>query len=1112
MDGTLEYKVKRLIHLQQQLWGNMELTTSQGSSLTHHTTVSKDTKVDFPLTERFLNFETVIQNLLIKAKPLSEIRYNILRRVLFSCIQYGIWERLIHVFIKQFQTVNFHTTTIDDSSTTLALLTLVQKSFKVLLTVLFSWISQCQLHSIPEALVQTYIQIQIATSVYFPYLSCILLSGDSKKVSFFCCRLARYLGKWCDKTTTLFLHLWQGVNATERLRFLLTLGPIECVPQALLCAPLGGFEYPTDRVVFSSAPQPSLAFTMDRTSRLSHFQVYPMLMCAHNANPLPQLLDFYTGSNEVNGVIWNSSSLYLCVSTIHNVYQINLVESLLREPSQTSLDSDMDWNDTFMKDPSMDCFSQWVQKLYHEYVASEIQLKTPFYHNCCITNENLNTFAHNIMLFFYFLFPSMCLTNIRLSHPKNHSRIMSALVQSKNDEFSSKDTDKTQLQKVRKPPSVVPHWINELSQLERMPSYDLEKISSTIPFHYLFLLKGLLIPLTTFAFSKPLKLQSQTETTDILTPQSDTEISYKDKQNLDRENLTNDFMTFPFSIQNNLTSSFHETISQGNSFLQLLTRQHADFLKHQIDILKSCFFKISKVYKSKNTSQATNLQSFSLETSSLSHLHSHPFLPLYIGAITESHVSYTPVGTPVIILAQFGSLTSEILGVLMLPIKKLIKSTKQVTTNSIHLEENDVTQKLSNQTDSSLLLTYQKAGAIESLKWNDTGTRIISSHANGWACIWKFPLSHIDRVDKFTSDVDEEMSSTLHSTSVCTKLNSNNKSLLSRSPAHFPSFVFKPHTSYCFLARFLYTGDSHNEHLLVTSGLGMEPTLVVEIHPKKSSTTIFFEPNMGILCIWDIRNNELLQFPQLLQYDASFSINNYATDIAVWHAKQLLIYSDRHGYVRIMNLKQRELNNILYLIHPPTVYSIYKKMCLANSNNNLSSNWQLEKLFLNSDKDLVKSKRIEEYVGKDSASPKALKKEIVKIFLLTKTQRLVACYEDSLIRVWDISSLEQNNLINVFQNTQQNIYNYPLDPHDKTTKSIRMFYPSTGCPPLLWEATKLLHIPDPSKNSLISSFMGAVINITPTKTPFPALLDAYMPSPYHLVTLGTDGTVAMTRL
>jgi hypothetical protein len=281
--------------------------------------------------------------------------------------------------------------------------------------------------------------------------------------------------------------------------------------------------------------------------------------------------------------------------------------------------------------------------------------------------------------------------------------------------------------------------------------------------------------------------------------------------------------------------------------------------------------------------------------------------------------------------------------------------------------------------------------------WNERGTRIISGHANGWVCIWKFPLSHIDRVSESALDVHKNVSSTPHSTSFCTKVKSNIKLPLSRSPTYFPCVVFKPHTSYCFIARFLYTGDLHDEHLLVTSGLGIEPTLVVGVNSNNSSTTISFEPNMGILCIWDIRNNELLQFPQLLQYDASFSINNYATDIAVWHAKQLVIYSDRHGYVRIMNLNQRELNNILYLIHPPIVYSMYKKMCSANSNNDISSNWQLDKLFYNSDKNSVRSKRIEEYAGKDSASPKTLKKEIVKIFLLTKTQRLVACYEDSLV-------------------------------------------------------------------------------------------------------------------
>jgi hypothetical protein len=249
----------------------------------------------------------------------------------------------------------------------------------------------------------------------------------------------------------------------------------------------------------------------------------------------------------------------------------------------------------------------------------------------------------------------------------------------------------------------VPHWKNELSKPEKMPSFDLEKICSTVPFHYLFLLKGLLSPLTNFNLLKTLKLDSQKDTVEKTTPQCDSDIQCVEKRVLEHDNFVNDFMTLPLLLQNTFTSPINETPSERHSFLQLLCRQHEDFIKHQIDNIRSCFFKISKVYKSKNISQATNLQSFSLETSSLSHLNSHPFLPLYIGAITDSHVSYTPVGTPVIILAQFGSSTSEILGVLMLPIKKLIKSSKQVTTNSIDPEDTDVSKKPTNQTGTFLI-------------------------------------------------------------------------------------------------------------------------------------------------------------------------------------------------------------------------------------------------------------------------------------------------------------------------------------------------------------------------------------------------------------------------
>jgi hypothetical protein len=426
IDGTLEHKIKRLIHLQQQLWGNIELGTSLSSSATQHSTVSKEARIEFPLTERFLNFETVIQNLLIKTKPLYEIRYKILRQVLYTCIHYGIWERLIYVFIKQFQSMDFPLKTINDSSTTFELLTVLQKSFNVMLTVLFSWISQCQRHSIPKTLVQVYMQLQIATSVYFPYLSCILLIGESKETSFFCCRLARYLGKWSDDITTLFFNLWQWVNATERLRVLLTLGPVDGFPQAFSCTPLGGFEYPTDRVVFSNTPQPSLAFTMDRTLTVSNFRISRMLMSTHSTNPIPKLLDVYGGSNGVNGLICNTSALQLCVSTAHNVYEMNVAESLLREPFHTSLDPITDSTYVFIEDTSNDCFSQWVQKLYREYVASELQLKNPCYDNRCITNNNSNNLTQNIMVLLYFLFPSIYLTSTPLTLQKNNSRKFTA--------------------------------------------------------------------------------------------------------------------------------------------------------------------------------------------------------------------------------------------------------------------------------------------------------------------------------------------------------------------------------------------------------------------------------------------------------------------------------------------------------------------------------------------------------------------------------------------------------------------------------------------------------------------------------------------------------------
>lgn len=67
------------------------------------------------------------------------------------------------------------------------------------------------------------------------------------------------------------------------------------------------------------------------------------------------------------------------------------------------------------------------------------------------------------------------------------------------------------------------------------------------------------------------------------------------------------------------------------------------------------------------------------------------------------------------------------------------------------------------------------------------------------------------------------------------------------------------------------------------------------------------------------------------------------------------------------------------------------------------------------------------------------------------------------------------------------------------------------CVQLLWETPSPIHGQDTSRLSLVASIMGAVFNVAPGGFPR-TLLDAQMASPYHLVTVGTDGCVVLTRV
>lgn len=80
---------------------------------------------------------------------------------------------------------------------------------------------------------------------------------------------------------------------------------------------------------------------------------------------------------------------------------------------------------------------------------------------------------------------------------------------------------------------------------------------------------------------------------------------------------------------------------------------------------------------------------------------------------------------------------------------------------------------------------------------------------------------------------------------------------------------------------------------------------------------------------------------------------------------------------------------------------------------------------------------------------------------------------------------------------------YSYEPNEEP-----IIYP---CVPLLWETSVPLHGQDASRLPLVASIMGAVFNVAPGGSPR-TLLDAQMISPFHLVTVGADGLVVLTRI
>lgn len=128
------------------------------------------------------------------------------------------------------------------------------------------------------------------------------------------------------------------------------------------------------------------------------------------------------------------------------------------------------------------------------------------------------------------------------------------------------------------------------------------------------------------------------------------------------------------------------------------------------------------------------------------------------------------------------------------------------------------------------------------------------------------------------------------------------------------------------------------------------------------------------------------------------------------------------------------------------------------------------------------------------------------------------------VRVWDLSdfcsdefteqgtTVRSNHKLSAAQRSSRQrappLDGYGYGDHSQHLQQETILY---DCVPLLWETPSPIHGQDTSRLPLVASIMGAVFNVAPGGAPR-TLLDAQMASPYHLVTVGTDGCVVLTRV
>lgn len=296
-------------------------------------------------------------------------------------------------------------------------------------------------------------------------------------------------------------------------------------------------------------------------------------------------------------------------------------------------------------------------------------------------------------------------------------------------------------------------------------------------------------------------------------------------------------------------------------------------------------------------------------------------------------------------------------------------------------------------------MTYQEAGPIKSLRWCNTGTRLVSAHNNGWVCLWNI-LFDLPACAPEASGPSAPAPPTPPqkptSSANPVEPQSNARSFAQTSNTAqmlraYPAVSFRPHTTSCRFAACLSDTNGAQVGFLITSGRGLSPTPLTS-HGGYASRVVSAEPENGAVCIWNLDGNQHLGLPQLLAADTSFTNGNYATDLIVWATRQCILYSDCRGQVRIMHL--RCFSDVaLTIVCPQNDVQRLALHTHKRYNDAVPSLYYDESTGMQHSTSSFKSTPGTATAGTISS----MEKEIVRIFLLAETQRLVTCYEDAMV-------------------------------------------------------------------------------------------------------------------